>query len=53
MARGRRVIVALILLTCGFAAGLVITEISPLRDPDGTLLERLLDPLTSALAAAS
>ena len=34
-------------------AGLVITEINPLRDPDGTLLERLLDPLTSALAGAS
>jgi arginase len=34
-------------------AGLVITEINPLRDPDGTLLERLLDPLTEALAGAS
>ena len=34
-------------------AGLVITEINPLRDPDGSLLERLLDPLTSALAGAS
>jgi hypothetical protein len=31
----------------------VITEINPLRDPDGTLLERLLDPLTAALAGPS
>jgi arginase len=33
--------------------GLVITEINPLRDPDGKLLGRLLDPLTAALAGAS
>lgn len=33
--------------------GLVITEINPLRDPDGELLARLLDPLTDALAGAS
>jgi arginase len=33
-------------------AGIVITEINPLRDPDGTLLARLLDPLTEALAGA-
>lgn len=32
--------------------GLVITEINPLRDPDGKLLVRLLDPLTAALSAA-
>ena len=34
-------------------AGLVITEINPLRDADGMLLERLLDPLTAALAGTS
>lgn len=33
-------------------AGLVITEINPLRDPDGQLLARLLDPLTEALAGS-
>jgi arginase len=40
---------------CGQPAfgGLVITEINPLRDPDGRLLDRLLDPLTAALAGAS
>jgi arginase len=39
---------------CGQPAfgGLVITEINPLRDPDGKLLDRLLDPLTAALAGA-
>ena len=31
--------------------GLVVTEINPLRDPDGRLLNRLLDPLSAALAA--
>lgn len=37
---------------CGQPAfgGLVITEINPLRDPDGSLLERLLDPVALALA---
>ena len=40
---------------CGQPAfgGLVITEINPLRDPDGSLLRRLLDPLVAALASAS
>jgi arginase len=33
-------------------AGLVITEINPLRDPDGKLLARFIEPLTEALAGA-
>jgi arginase len=39
---------------CGQPAfgGLVITEINPLRDPDGRLLARLLDPLTAALTGS-
>jgi arginase len=40
---------------CGQPAfgGLVITEINPLRDPGGLLIERLLDPLMAALTGAS